>query len=332
MRRSNSQAPQLEGSDTHSAAIRAARREFGAMGAAALAAWYVEDAMRGWPVVARAGAFYSQRRREMYVAFEQLHQWRGWVLGLLVVVTLAERPLWCGAASVVGRSGWAWVSGAEACPAADGGQIYLSGLPYLPLYLGAVLELLAYAYLLASSALEARWRGMRPALRSPIFSVRLALQCVAVVDTIAFVATKQSTGHMATVRLGPYVRLLLLLLTETCFTALKSISDVLGGFARVFLLLVATYVGFAFVMTMVLDDVDEKVPRCASLAAKKGGEKAVYDECPDVADGFSTFWEGVYTTMVAATNANVPAQAYPNYAWSRCAPARNSAAIPSAIL
>ena len=99
MRRSGSQAPQLEGSDTHSAAIRAARREFGAMGAAALAAWYVEDAMRGWPVVARAGAFYSQRRREMYVAFEQLHQWRGWVLGLLVVVTLAERPLWCGAAS-----------------------------------------------------------------------------------------------------------------------------------------------------------------------------------------------------------------------------------------
>ena len=70
-------------------------------------------------------------------------------------------------------------------------------------------------------------------------------------------------------------------------------------------------------MTMVLDDVDEKVPRCAALAAKKGGEKAVYDECPDVADGFSTFWEGVYTTMVAATNANVPAQAYPNYAWSR---------------
>ena len=41
MRRSGSQAPQLEGSDTHSAAIRAARREFGAMGAAALAAWYV---------------------------------------------------------------------------------------------------------------------------------------------------------------------------------------------------------------------------------------------------------------------------------------------------
>ena len=104
MRRSNSQAPQLEGSDTHSAAIRAARREFGAMGAAALAAWYVEDAMRGWPVVARAGAFYSQRRREMYVAFEQLHQWRGWVLGLLVVVTLAERPLWCG------RSASAWRS------------------------------------------------------------------------------------------------------------------------------------------------------------------------------------------------------------------------------
>ena len=99
---------------------------------------------------------------------------------------------------------------------------------------------------------------------------------------------------MATVRLGPYVRLLLLLLTETCFTALKSISDVLGGFARVFLLLVATYVGFAFVMTMVLDDVDEKVPRCASLAAKKGGELPVFDECLDVADGFSTFWEGVY--------------------------------------
>ena len=142
--------------------------------------------------------------------------------------------------------------------------------------------------------------------------MRLALQCVAVVDTVVFVATKQSTGHMATVRLGPYVRLLLLLLTETCFTALKSISDVLGGFARVFLLLVATYVGFAFVMTMVLDDVDEKVPRCAALAAKKGGEKAVYDECPDVADGFSTFWQGVYTT-IAATNANVPAQAYPNY-------------------
>ena len=126
------------------------------------ASWYIEDAMRGMPPTVRTTVTSAQRAA--YLTHERLQRWGAIPLIVLALLTFFERPLWCLSglskkSTLAADSYWKYYPSDQVCPAPDGGQIYLSGLPYLPIGWGVLIELLCYALLLLVASYEMKFRG-----------------------------------------------------------------------------------------------------------------------------------------------------------------------------
>lgn len=107
----------------------------------AVAAWIVDETMRGAPV-ARSGTLpRTKANRAAYLFFENGAALRRCAVLLLLMLSFAELPSWC--------------SGARECKSPDGSSLFLSGVPYLsPGYAAA-----ANAVLLAVLVFYAAYDG-----------------------------------------------------------------------------------------------------------------------------------------------------------------------------
>lgn len=271
---------------------------------AQLSSWYMEDAMRGEPVVDRTG--FSLASRAAYLWYDRLERRRWIVLTLAVLVTISERPLWClsgvgSAQDAPADALWEWHLPEEDCRAPDSAFIYLSRIPYLPIGVGVLLELAIYVFFLYCATLERRWRGETNFWQKLSTVLRAVAALLGFVDALVFVAMRQSSF-----RLAPYCRMLLCASTPVVTSAWLSCTDILVPFFEVVTILVIMYSFVAWVFAQLMDDWEGQVPRCA-------GEEG----CPEINVGFETLGAAVYSLAVAATNQDLPSITGPSVAHTR---------------
>lgn len=285
------------------------------------AAWHVEDAARKFSPQDLSRKTFGDRK--MYLLAESVgNPWRGVVIGLLVLLTYFELPLWCLRAAADPGSGddddgsgaagsraysHPWSFADARCAAPDGGHIYLFGTPYLPVNVSALIECLLYGYLLLHEALTMSWQGWRK-FTSSFRIARALVTLAAVLDTLVFIGVRQD--HF---RLAPYCRVVLIALLESVGPAVLSVFEMVPSYLAVLFIYVSFYLIQAWVMAMLLDDVLGKVPGCSARAETDDELSA----CDDANKGFNTIGDAVFTMMVSATNTDVPDQQAPNFAHHR---------------
>ena len=259
------------------------------------AAWLVEDGIKGLPPRDRSSRTPSARERYL---FSEAVRRRGLAIVLtgLMLLGFFEVPLWCLS------EGWAQqpfrsLPAKDTCIAPERSQRYISGLPYLPVAIGVLLEAGMYAFILWYVHTQVRWRGL-PASRSDVSVVGYAaLSAVAGLDAIAFACG----GFRASVRLAPFARVGLVVLTEPIKTTFCSTIASAGDFLRV----VSLYVGFfllvAFVLATLLNDDKSPIPECRQLESIEGRSAAAPAlDCPTVSDAFETYGNAGWTMALIA--------------------------------
>ena len=110
------------------------------------AAWLVEDAVHGLPLL-RHGPETLQSVRHSYLIYQEMNLLYNLTVGLLVLLTFCETPLWCLHTGTTASRPWLFLPAEVTCPAPDGGFIFLAQIPYVPVAWGCVIELLCYGVL-----------------------------------------------------------------------------------------------------------------------------------------------------------------------------------------
>jgi len=228
------------------------------------------------------------------------------LLLLLYALCFFELPLWC----QPGLQPDKWSITSKPCmPADPSSQFYLSGLPYVPPAVGVLVELICYVAVLAMMGLELRWRGVANFVRGEQAQLvcYVALAILGVVDTLVFAGTWQSTF-----RLGPYVRLALIAITEPLRTTLLSTCESLPPYLRIVAVLVGVFVLFAFVMSLLLtttpEDPRQLIPQC-----RDSNET----DCPYQSDGFENFEDALFSSVFMAACQSFPDLLIPSYSYNR---------------
>ena len=243
-----------------------------------LAAWTVSSAMSTSPFPPPDATMYDlqKHRRTHYY-----HSCVGFLLLVLNLITLFERPLWCGDDS--------------SCSAPDGGQIYLSDIPYLSQTLSLVVETALYAAVI--------WIEFGSTSPTWLFRFRVVLCTLGIADAAVYYPLRQLY------RLAPFIRLSLTATSNTLLPTLTETYSILSPFANVMLLYVSSYVLFAWMMNIVLGDATnlDEIPRCKD-------EKDAQDVCPRSNEGFESISDALYTSILAATSSNYPSAFIPSYA------------------
>lgn len=203
-----------------------------------LAAWIVDETMRGAPIRNRAAIPRTRQSRKAYLFFENTLFIRQLAALALLLLSFFEIPSWC--------------SPARECVAPDGSELFLSSLPYLPPGVQAPLNALLLAVLvffvvfdalaLPSAALQNRERQLGVVL------ALLVADCV-------WVAL---WGGYPPLRFAPYLRALLPLFY---FHALREctigISAVVMPFLDVVTIVALFVLVFGWLVTLMFHDVPE---------------------------------------------------------------------------
>lgn len=197
------------------------------------ASWHIEDAAQNRPPNNYASA--TVLHREQYLLAERLrYPWRGLAILALIVLTYFELPLWClGVNRDASTHPWSFEH--ARCTAIDHGHIYLFGTPFLPVGWSCIIEILIYLFLLNAGRVESSWRGRRSFIYS-FRGVRFFVSFVALVDTIVFLAIRQSSF-----RLAPYCRLFYLASLPTLREAVLSAFEILPAYFGVVAILAMAY-------------------------------------------------------------------------------------------
>ena len=130
-------------------------------------------------------------------------------------------------------------------------------------------------------------------------------------------------NQVPSMRIAPFCRLVHLATTDFVFNVLVLIPSVIPPFATIFVIYFGAYTLVAWVMCLLLDDMDVPLGRCEAQARTEAGasDPAAYAEavegCPKVNSGFDSFAAAFYSMMVASTNAGVPGQQLPAYSHAR---------------
>ena len=244
-------------------------------------------------------------------------------MGLLVLLTFCETPLWCLHTGATASRPWTFFPAQETCPAPDGGFIFLAQIPYIPVAWGCVIELLCYSLWLVRSLLNYEYCGHKMSGQGArLVRVRLAATVVALADTLVYLAIIFVPGWVPFMRLAPFCRLVHLATLDYVFKMLVLIPPVMLPFATIFVIYLGAFTLVAWVMCLLLDDVDTPLGRCEAQArlddaANPGAYAAAVEKCPAVNAGFDSFSASFYTMMVASTNAGVPGQQVPAYSHMR---------------
>lgn len=281
-----------------------------------------------------------------YLVYEELTFLYNVCLGLLIVLTFVETPLWCIGTGDTASSPWTFRTGNETCPAPDGGFIYLSQIPYVPVATGVVIELLCYGVWLIRGLLNYQYNGKR--MSGPggrLLQVRVVTCVAAIVDSIVYLILVCTPGMVPVVRIAPFCRLVHLALTDSVFKMLALIPPVMRPFCTIFVICipiassnpcsadkrqircslgpdvgadVGAYGLIAWVLVLMLDDMDMPIRRCAAQAKlNQQTYKDTLAECDPVNKGFDTYSAAFYSMAVASTNAEVPDQQVPGYSQVR---------------
>ncbi|GMI43130.1 hypothetical protein TrCOL_g9080 [Triparma columacea] len=263
-----------------------------------IASWYVEAAIRGKVPPEVQGK--TREDRQNYVKFEKSQNpERPIVLTVLIALTFLELPLWCNPSTL------------QCNPPNDpDSQVYLSQLPYLSPLVSCSTEIVCYLFLLYLSYLELKFYKSFNSL-PPTSKASTSLALLALADSVFyFLISSLLSMPQPLFRLAPYVRIVLLSLLPTVFNSLKSSFSILPSFFDVLVLLITFYLFYGWVLAMLLDDVDDYLPRCLSTSPDPSS-------CPKANDGFSSLTSAIYTMATAATNADVPDTQLPSYSHSR---------------
>jgi hypothetical protein len=289
----------------------ASKRDDGApLSAAGCAAWLVEDAMRGLPPTPRPPGTPGSLR-QLYKINQDLELLYSLSLVVLLLLMFVEMPIWCLASGVTVTEPFTYQPPHVSCPAPDGGFIYLSELPYLPVGWGVVVELCCYTIWLIRLSLVFKFEGGSddwPGRR--LFWVKGVATVVAVIDSVVFLAVVLAPGLVPQFRLAPAVRLVHLATYGSMMKLLRLIPRVLPPFSQVLLIYVSIWATMSFVMCLLLQGYDMPIPRCA---AEANVTNTSADDCSKVNEGFETFADSFYTIMILSTTYNVPAEQIPPY-------------------
>ena len=88
-----------------------------------------------------------QSVRHSYLIYQEMNLLYNLTVGLLVLLTFCETPLWCLHTGTTASRPWLFLPAEVTCPAPDGGFIFLAQIPYVPVAWGCVMELLCYGVL-----------------------------------------------------------------------------------------------------------------------------------------------------------------------------------------
>ena len=317
------------------------------------AAWLVEDAMRGVPPERRREST-PQAVRLFYLLFLDIESTYNATLVALVLLTFCEPPMWCLGTGDTATRPWRYDPPEVTCPAPDGGFIYLSQIPYVPVGWGVVVELCCYGVWLIRSALMYEFNGKRATGKGTrLWQLRLGSSVVAICDALVYLGIVFVPGTVPLFRLAPFARLVHIATVESVHKTLALISHVLRPFASIFTIYLGAWAFIAWVMCLLLEDMDDPLDRCAAqeaaapaaAAAAAAASASAAAAAANTADanaaaspavspaylaalanttcetavnaGFDSFSNALYSMAVASTNANVPLQSLPAYSHVR---------------
>lgn len=203
-----------------------------------LAAWIVDETMRGLPIKHAKSVPRTRANRTAYLFFENTLFIRQTAALLLVMLTFFEYPSYC--------------SPTKQCVSPDGSSLFLSGLPYLsPLY-QAIVNALLLAILIFFLVFDA---VALPGFELQPHATLLKFLLGGLVADFVWVAL---CAGFPPVRLAPYMRALLPLFY---WNALKectlSILVVIPPFFDVFTIVALFVVVFGWIVTLFFHDVPE---------------------------------------------------------------------------
>lgn len=244
---------------------------------------------------------------ELYTKVHHTGFWCNAGIGALLLLTVFERPLWLNqyddarnhlAAAAESDKSRAL---AESMAVWDEQMNLLSGIPFLPIPLGLLIEVGLLGLLLwRVRALDALC-SLRDPVRKRAMLFNYAMVFLGLADAAGYALFFASTRSASTFRLAPFVRFgLAASMIPTIGKLVKSFARSLVAISTVGLFLLGTVVLFAWTAAMILDDLDI--------------ENA--DGMP-VNQGFESFGNAVYTSFVTMTTANLPDAMVPSYLYNR---------------
>ena len=277
------------------------------LSAVAQAAWLVEDAMLGAAV--RDTTHETAASRRFYRQYWKVVQpGQTYALVALVLLSFLEMPLWCISNAPI----FDYLDPAQACTAGPNRRLFLSGVLYLPPGVAIIAELGVCICMIVLAALENRWRpafAQRPEQRA-----RTLIVVAMIIDTLAFAALLATAKGEQVLRLAPYLRFVLLMLTPLAAPAVASTIALFKAFIPVLFLLFVVVLTGALYMAMLLDDVNEEQPACRGLSEAWSEYQG---ECDTIDTGFQTFQESIFTMFITSSTVDVPGQMVPSYTWQR---------------
>jgi len=233
------------------------------------AAWLIEEAVRGLPVHKRPATTPVSMRQSylVYMRMENLYQL---TLIILLILTFLEAPLWCLGTGDTATAPFAYNSPSVTCPAPDGGFIYLSQLPYVPVGIGAIVELLCYTVWLIRAVLvygtATQKTGGKTSTETRLWQIRLAATTIAIVDTIIYATIIAVPGTVPTMRLAPFMRFVHIGTLDAVWSMFALLPNVVPPFASIFVIYAGMWTMLAWVFCLLLDDATMPVARCAAGA------------------------------------------------------------------
>lgn len=259
---------------------------------AQIAAWQIEDAMRGLEPIAYPLSMKKGSRENYLFHLHASYYLYVPLVAASLVLSVFEVPLWCD-----NGNWWTFSDSPSAqCPTADGSAAYFSEIPFLPKAYAAICE----AGIILGLFIIVAWQCCLGSVRRDSLKnaerLRLLIVTLMVLEFGLFFLFNNVYDLDVNMRLAPFLRCGLFLLSDTMRPALVNVFNMIREFLNVAVLLFGTVLFFAWVAAMALDDVEGK---------NHAGQ--------DINDGFSTLPEALYSLFEASTTQNFPDQMLPSF-------------------
>jgi hypothetical protein len=255
------------------------------------AAWYVEDAMRGYDMLDYTEG--TKKQREIYLSHLHVEYYLYYpVLVLSLVLTFFETPLWCS------NGDWfTFSSDAKSqCPTPDGSHTYFSKLPYLPKMWSVLAEIAIIAVLYYTIRWKLRFGKSSRDDHKSVDTFRMWVNLAMAADFVVFAVLNHILDINVQLRFSGFLRILLFFTSDVMLMACKNLIAMVPEFINVAVLLFGAVLFFAWVAAMALDDEEEE-----------------NHEGDPINQGFESLPEAIYTLFEASTTQNYPDQMLPTF-------------------
>jgi len=237
---------------------------------------------------------------QSYISYHKLLGWSHYaVLGLLIL-TLFEVPLWCRSDK---EDYWTWKSPHEQCGGPTNNpdtEIILSGIPFLPIGYGLIIEYLLLGVIFVRVTLLAKlhtyFRGVGGAYKP---DAELILDYVMIL--VGFCDAFATSFFPAPwIRIAPFVRFGLAVTIPWVGAVITSFVQVTRSIVTVGIFQIGTVILFAWIAAMIFDDLD-----------------GVDMYGMPINQGFENFGNALYSMFAVQTTAVLPDAMVPSYHHNR---------------